>query len=909
MIHSGKINVKTFAGIIVYSCLLLISVQVRARKEISNGYHASLTVFLDTVPASKSSSKKLKIKDTASLSLKNKQDTVSKKADSLTISKVDTLNISKDSLDAPVNYVAKDSGVLIIPTKEFILYGKSNVKYTDMTLDAAVIKYDQQTQLIKAYGTLDTSNNPESKPTMKQGEMKSISDSILFSMKTMKGLTQNTYYQQDEFFVNAKVLKKVDKDIFYGYGAIFTTCNLDTPHFAFRTRKVKIINNKMAISGPTSPEFEGVPVPIGIPFGIFPLVRGRHSGILTPTFIASEDFGFGLEGLGFYKVVNENLDVTIRSNIYTYGGWSLNVSPKYFKRYKYTGSLNVTLQNTKILNRTGTSAEEFTSTKSYMINWSHNRDNRARPGSTFNASVNFGSSKYNQSLVNNPTQNYMNQLNSSISYTKDFRGKANLSMNLNANQNSVTRLVNLNFPTASLNVVTKYPFQKLEKVGTPKWYENIGIGYSGNIQNMISYYDTAGVSIKRLLDTLQWGATHAIPISLTLPQIGAITISPSVSFENHWYGQKIIRSWDSVNSKVDTLISKGLYTSTQMSFGLSASTRIFGTYKFKNSKSIQAIRHEIRPTFSVNYKPDLAGKFYYSTKVDTAGHYLRFSQFDGVIPGAFSEGAFGGMSFGIDNLLEMKVKDKTDTSAKATKKVKLIDGFGFNSSYNLMADSFALSPFSFYARSTLFEKVNISASATLDPYAVDTFGFRKNELMLKSGKLGRITNGNIAVSTSFKSKPKDPKADKDRIPVDPFMTPDEQQRQLQFARANPAEFTDFNIPWTINLSYSLNFSQQLQAKTTGGGYTYATLIYSTLNGGGDFSLTEKWKMGGNGYFDFNSGKLQQFSMFITREMHCWQLAINVTPIGMYRSFSITLNPKSGILRDMKINRNRSYSNY
>ena len=62
-----------------------------------------------------------------------------------------------------------------------------------MTLDAAVIKYDQQTQLIKAYGTLDTSNNPESKPTMKQGEMKSISDSILFSMKTMKGLTQNTY--------------------------------------------------------------------------------------------------------------------------------------------------------------------------------------------------------------------------------------------------------------------------------------------------------------------------------------------------------------------------------------------------------------------------------------------------------------------------------------------------------------------------------------------------------------------------------------------------------------------------------------------------------------------------------------------------------------------------------------------
>ena len=468
--------------------------------------------------------------------------------------------------------------------------------------------------------------------------------------------------------------------------------------------------------------------------------------------------------------------------------------------------------------------------------------------------------------------------------------------------------MNLNFPTANFNVVTLYPFQKQEKVGTPKWYEAIGIGYSGNISNQVSFYDTAGVSFKKLLDTMQWGATHSIPISLTLPQLGAFTISPSVSYEERWYGQKIFRSWDSAKSKVDTVINKGFYTARQMSFGMSASTRIFGTYSFKHSNGIQKIRHEIRPSISMNYKPDMAGKYFYSTRVDSAGHYLRFSQFDGVIPGPFSEGAFGGVSFGVDNLLEMKVKDKKDTSATATKKVKLIDGFGFSSAYNLMADSFALSPFNLYVRSTLFQKVNITAGATLDPYAVDTFGFRKNVLMWKNGQLGRLTNGNIAISTSFKSKPKDGKADKDRIPVDPFMTPDEQQRQLQFARANPAEFTDFNIPWDINLSYSLSFSKQLLAKTTGG-YAYSTQTYSNLNVGGSFSLTEKWKMGGNAYFDFNLGKLQMFTMFVTREMHCWQLAVNLTPIGLYRSFNITLNPKSGILRDLKINRSRTYSNY
>jgi LPS-assembly protein len=146
-----------------------------------------------------------------------------------------------------------------------------------------------------------------------------------------------------------KYLKKVDSNTFFGYKARFTTCNLDTPHFCFRTRKMKMINNKIAVSGPASPEFEGVPIPIGIPFGIYPLNRGRHSGFMAPAFTTSEDFGIGLEGLGYYKVLNDHFDITARSNLYSYGGYSINLNPKYIVRYKYQGNLNVTFQNTKSL--------------------------------------------------------------------------------------------------------------------------------------------------------------------------------------------------------------------------------------------------------------------------------------------------------------------------------------------------------------------------------------------------------------------------------------------------------------------------------------------------------------------------------------------------------------------------------
>ncbi len=839
---------------------------------------------------------------------KSLKDTLSKPnlKDSIQI-KTDTLKISKDSIDAPIKYNAEDSGVLVISTREFFLYGKAKVDYTDLKLDAATIKYDQRSQMVQAYGSKDSSGNPASKPQFIQGEMKSISDTIFYNMKSGKGLTKNTFFQEGEIYVNAIDLKKISSTEVYAKRARFTTCNLDMPHYNFRTSKMKIINNKMGIAGPSFPEFEGVPMPIGIPFGIFPLNKGRHGGLLPPAFTASPDFGLGLEGLGYYFVLSEKMDVTLRSNLYSFGGWNLNINSKYIKRYAYTGNLNITFQNTKSLNRSTLSKDEFNSSRSFMINWSHNRDSRARPGTNFSANVNFGSSRFNQTLLNNPFVNFQNQLSSSISYSKDWKGKYNLSVNLNHNQNNNLRLVNMNLPTVNFNVVTFYPFQPKDQVGSGKWYEKIGIGYSGNFQNQVSFYDTA-FSIRRLLDTLQYGAQHSIPITLSLPSLGPITIAPSVSYSERWYGQRNFRSWNNTTNKVDTVIQRGFYAARQMSFGIAANTRIFGTYKFKPTSNIVAIRHEIRPTISVNYQPDMNAKYYYNLKVDTSDRTLRVSQFDGGILGAFSEGSFGGIGFGIDNLLEMKTKNKQDTADKAGKKIKLIDGFGFNSNYNFLADSFQLGNFNFYARSTLFEKVNITASANLDPYDIDNRGFRSKQILWDPAKFkfGRITSGNVAISTSFRSKSKDGKEENDKeIPVDPFMTPDEQQRQLQFARANPAEFTDFNIPWNLSIAYSFNFTRVLAPDYSG----FITQTFSSFNFNGDFSLTDKWKVGATGFYDITRGNLQQLSTFITREMHCWQLSINVTPIGLYRSFNITVNPKSGILRDLRINRSRTFSNF
>ena len=832
-----------------------------------------------------------------------KIDTLGNKKDST--KSVQILRVSKDSIDAPVDYNATDSGVMIMSTKEFFLYGDAKTEYGTAKLEAANIVYDQQTQNIRAYGAKDTTGSPLSNPKFLEGDIVSVNDSIYFNMKSGKGFTKNTNFQQGEIFVNANTMKKVSKDVAFAYKARFTTCNLDDPHFAFRTNKMKIITNKIGVSGPTFPEFEGVPFPIGIPFGIFPLAQGRHSGLMAPAFSTSEDFGLGFEGLGYYKVLSDNFDATLRTNIYSYGGWNLNLNSKYIMRYKYMGNFNLSLQNTRILNRNAAINQEYTGGRTFMINWTHSMDQRARPGTSFSANVNFGSTKYNRLLLNNPFQNYQNQISSSVSYTKSWDNKYNLSVNLNHNQNNNLGLVNMSLPNINFNAITIYPFQSKDQIGAGKWYEKLGIGYNGSFQNQLSFYDSA-VNFNRLLDTMQWGAQHSIPISLSLPSLGPITITPGISFEEKWFGQQSFKTWNNKTKQVDTSISRGFYRAPNMSFSLGTASRIFGTYKFKKNSSVQAIRHEVRPSISMSYTPDLAAAYHYTTQIDSTGRNYRFSKYDGGIGGGYSEGTFGGMGFGVDNLLEMKLKDKKDTTEGAFKKVKLIEGFGFNSSYNFLADSFALGNFNIYMRTTLFEKLNITSNLTMDPYQTDQQGFRVNKLDIDPTKLkfGNITSGGLSFSTSFKSKSADGKESKQKdIPIDPFMTPDEQQRQLQYAKSNPAEFTDFNIPWTLTLSYSFQFSRYMKPDYSG----FQINTYSSLNFNGDFSITPKWKLGGTGYIDVAKRSIQQLSMFITREMHCWQLAINVTPIGLYKSFSITVNPKSGILRDLKINRSRTFS--
>ncbi|MBL0359061.1 MAG: LPS-assembly protein LptD [Chitinophagaceae bacterium] len=777
----------------------------------------------------------------------------------------DTLKLkySKDSLDAPIYYHADDSMVMDVPANKITLYGTSTTaKYADNELTAPGITFDQKNNLITASFKKDSTGKVIASPTFKQGDLITVSDSISFSPKSGKGLTKGTYTQQGEMFVYSERIKKIDTTSFYAYKARITTCNLDTPHFAFVSKKIKFINKKFAVTGPVHPEFEGVPLPIVLPFGIYPLA----------------------------------------------------VSPRYYKRYRYSGNFNIDIQRLKI-NFKGD--PDYSVNKSFKIRWSHSMDSKARPGVTFTANVDAGSNSFNLNTPNNPVLNFSNQLQSSISYSKVWKDKPfNINILANHNQNSVSKQISIMLPSVNFNVNTLYPFRRKEAAGTLKWYENIGVALNTSFANQTNFYDdtaNAAKDIRPILTQIKqnmiWGARHSVPISLSLPPLGALQVSPSVSYSETWFQKKTVYSWDAANKKLDTSLNKGFYSAREMSFGLGISTRIFGMFGFSKNSKIQAIRHEIRPSMSISYKPDMNGKYFYKSQVDTNGNFRQFNVYENNLNSPFGPGKFGGIGFGIDNNIQMKVRDKKDTSADATKKITLIDGFSINGGYNFLIDSFQLTNLSLSARTNLFDKINITFGGSLDPYQYDTIGNRINRLVWKDKifTLGRLSNGNVSLSTSFKGGDKTKQATTKKAlgrGVNPMTGEQltEEQEEAAYISNNPADFADFSIPWSVNFGFSFRFSQAFNRPLK----KFKTSYYSDANFGGSVRLTEKWQIGFNGSYNFTTSDLGLISFSIAREMHCWQMAITIYPVGDRKFFSLIISPKSALLRDIKVNRTRYF---
>lgn len=115
---------------------------------------------------------------------------------------------------------------------------------------------------------------------------------------------------------------------------------------------------------------------------------------------------------------------------------------------------------------------------------------------------------------------------------------------------------------------------------------------------------------------------------------------------------------------------------------------------------------------------------------------------------------------------------------------------------------------------------------------------------------------------------------------------------------NPQSYVDFNIPWGVNVSYSLNYRRVGFAEGE---------ITQTLTFNGDLNLTPKWKLTYTSGYDFQAKEFTQTRITLNRDLHCWELNFGWVPFGRFTSYDFSIRAKSSLLQDLKINRRRSFT--
>jgi lipopolysaccharide assembly outer membrane protein LptD (OstA) len=162
-----------------------------------------------------------------------------------------------------------------------------------------------------------------------------------YNFKSKRAIVRNVSTQYGEGFVFSEQIKRNPDQSIYGYHSVYTTCALDTPHFGIRARKQKIIPGRVIVSGSANLEIEGVPTPLYLPFGLFPVSQKQKSGFILPTYTVEQQRGFGLLNGGYYFYVNDKLDAYAQTNFYTKGSYAVSGISNYNNMYHYRGGLRL----------------------------------------------------------------------------------------------------------------------------------------------------------------------------------------------------------------------------------------------------------------------------------------------------------------------------------------------------------------------------------------------------------------------------------------------------------------------------------------------------------------------------------------------------------------------------------------
>ena len=851
----------------------------------------------------------------------------------------------KPGIDSPVEYAAQDSIVYDANTGFATLYGKANVKYQDMTLDAAKITMCLDSSLVHAVGLRDTAGVYTEKAVYKQGGDEYQSETMSFNFKTKKGFISNVNTTQGNGYLQSSESKRTDDGTLYLRHAKYTTCDAKHPHFYLKLSRGKVRPGKETIFGPAYLVVEDVPLPLAVPYGFFPISKKYSSGFVMPSYGDETSRGFYLRDGGYYWAVNDYFDLKALGEIYTKGSWGASLESNYNKRYRFRGNVYFSFLRTVEGEK---NMPDYSVTKSMKIQWTHTKDAKANPNTSFSARVNFASENYerkNLESMYNPLSYTQSTRTSAVSFSKNFPDIGlSISASGNLTQNVRDSSIAVTLPDLSISLSRFYPFRRKRQVGKERWYEKISVSYTGQLSNSITTKESQLFKSNPIKDWRN-GMTHRVPIDATFQLFKYINISPSISFRDIMYAQRINRSWDAEKQQALRDTTYGFYNLYDWNMGVSANTTLYGMYKpvlrLFHGKVI-AFRHVFKPSVSFSYAPDFTAARYGYTKtydrIDQNGTVtpVKYSPYSSGLYGYPSGTKQGLVTMSVSNNLEMKVKSDRDSTGE--KKISLIDELSGTLSYNLAAKERPWSDLSTRLRLKLTQKYTFSLSASFATYA---YKFNENGQVVQGdrtewsyGRFGRFQGMSQSLSYTFnnqtfkkllnfltgkKSANSVKKNDGDKDDSDEAgdedanVDPDLKKARNGGAKKKEKAKTDadgymaFSMPWSLTVSYGISMYEDRSKEINVRRMRYPFSFTQTLNFSGYLRISDGWNISFSSGYDFVQKKISMTTASLARDLHCFEMSASVV-LKPYSSFNFTFRARASELADaLKWEKRSAYS--
>ncbi|UCG61882.1 MAG: hypothetical protein JSV52_00915 [Candidatus Zixiibacteriota bacterium] len=783
--------------------------------------------------------------------------------DSLFTEQVDTVDYNSRFIE----YHIRDSLIT--------LSRASHVQSGAMSLDAYDIRFDTRANIIEAFSAfLDTDTigtrysvsaqlQPHSIPVILRDRTEEVyGDYLLYSIDTEKGRIVQSKSDYEAGLYYGKKLYREDRHIFYVDDGRYTTCDAGEPHFHFHSSGMKLIEGDKLIARPVVFYIERIPI-FALPYYVFPLKRGRHSGFLPFTFGKFQQGERYVRNVGYYWAASD------------YWDWLGSFDYHEIARtLVFNSRINFTKRYVLKANASGTYARETGFNQSLAEETRRNRwtlratyDHTVTPSFSVRANADFQSDKtyysdYSQNLADRLNQN---SAKSQVSFSKKFGKQVSLSGNVTHTVDQVRESRTDEMPSLSLSLPTIYPFgsaSKNEQGRTEqKWYQKFSLRYSPSMLNYSSritvnvpWVDTliddtvVPPDTTVLTDTLSYRSrkeytriTHNPQLNLPTLKLGNyMNIIPAIRYSEAWI--KVYQTDQSDTAGIDASKIYRMYT---WSGSVGANTTLYGTV-YPNLYGLVGLRHVMTPSVSYRYSPEIDRHPEVRSYAGARGYGSKKSS---------------ALTFGLRHLFQAKIRRDEQESNLELLTVNSTFSYDFEKETQPLGNL-----------RTTFQSTALPIISSLNGSLTHSF------YSPESGELDfwapHLLSFDIRAGFSI--------AGQNFIFDDPVSIPRGPDSLSQLDPLAPAPPTPVSGRRGKGWSLSANYSYSESGRGT------AWNKRSTISFNLRFNLTPTTSITYYQYFDLVKGITVNNSVNIVKQIHCWSGSIYWGPIGSNRGFGFKL---------------------